>query len=262
MNEVLDTLMTRASVRSYRPDPVPQEVLEQVVRAGQQAPFTGQMYSVISAADRETRDRLVPLFGNLVRRAPLFLLVLVDVRKLEKFVQSKGRRNRLDDLSMLVLGVQDAAYMAQNMVIAAESLGLGSVFLGAAPWQAPALADMFQLPPRVYPLVGLCLGYPDESPPPRPRVPLRHVLFSEGYRDLSDDDVQECLEVMDAGLIREGYYQRAARAGQLGPREGEDQVPDDYGWGEHVSRKYGEALARSRATANLREKMRGQGFDV
>ncbi len=257
MNQVLMTLMNRASVRSFKDDPVPGDVLETIVLAGRQAPFTGQMYSIITVDDEETRSQLAQHFGRLATRAPLFMLILADIRKLEKFVAARGRENKLDDISMLFLAIQDAAYAAQNMVIAAESLGLGSVYLGAAPWVAGEMARIFDLPPRVYPLVGLCLGYPSESPPPRPRIPLEHVVFDGRYRDLDGKAVEECLKVMDAGLIREGYYARGARISV----DGDDPVAENqYGWGEHVSRKYGGGL--DRIARDLKSMLSQQGFTV
>ncbi len=257
MNPVLDTIMNRASIRSFKQDPVPAAVLEQLALAARQAPFTGQMCSLVAVSDPERRAEIARHFGQLVVRAPLFVLALADVRKLEKFVAARGRTNRLGDLDMLFLAIQDAAYAAQNLVLAAESLGLGSVYLGAAPWVAPALVELLELPPRVYPLVGLCLGYPAEQPPPRPRIPLEHVLFQDRYRDLDAEAVEQCLEVMDAGLIREGYY---VRLGGRIETAAADDVPDDrYGWGEHVSRKYGEALGR--LSRNLTDNLAAQGFD-
>ncbi|MEW6308366.1 MAG: hypothetical protein AB1492_04905 [Bacillota bacterium] len=82
------------------------------------------------ASVRRFEDRPVP-------REPVSLLLCLDLRKLELLIAHQSRSNQADDLSMLILGIQDVAYAGQNMVLAAESLGLGSVFLGAArarPW--------------------------------------------------------------------------------------------------------------------------------
>ena len=228
---VLELIRRRASVRRFLDRGVPDEVVEEVVAAGQRAPFTGQMYSVVVTSDPEVRERLGELYGALPRVAPLFALVCVDFRRLERFVAARGRENRADDLTMLFLGIQDAAYAAQNMVLAAEALGLGSCFLGAAPRLAREMTEIFGLPSRVYPLVGLVLGYPAESPPPRPRIPTDLVLHRDRYRDPSDEDVERALAVMDAGLLREGYYGKYSARRDAGSEE-------KYGWGEHVARKY------------------------
>jgi nitroreductase len=183
----------------------------------------------------------------------------VDFRKLEKFIAYRGRHNRADNLGMLFLGIQDAAYAAQNLIMAAEEEGLGSCFLGAAPFRAAELIELFKLPERVYPLVGLVLGYPAERPAARPRIPLTDCLFWDEYRDLDDQGVAAAMAIMDAGLIREGYYRQLNAKIPL--REGEDRVGyDDYGWSEHMSRKYGEhGVAK---TSGLREYLRRQGIGV
>ncbi|HCW51052.1 MAG TPA: hypothetical protein DGR79_03145, partial [Clostridiales bacterium] len=125
---------------------------------------------------------------------------------------------------------------------------------------ADRLAELFALPPRVFPLVGLVLGFPDESPPPRPRIPTRFCLFRDTYHDLTDEEVAEAMEVMDAGLLREGYYARLNARIPL-PDGREDPVGyEDYGWSEHVSRKYGEYGRQM--TSGLLERLRRQGIHI
>ncbi len=249
---ILETIDQRASVRRFREEPVPDEVVERIVAAGQRAPFTGQMYSVVVSSDPEKRDRLIELYGPLVRMAPTFLLICVDFHRLERFIAARGRENRADDLTMLFLGIQDASYMAQNMVLAAEGLGLGSCFLGAAPRLAREMKELFALPERVYPLVGMVLGYPDENPPPRPRIPTEFVLHRESYREMSEDDVERALEVMDAGLLREGYYSKYS-ARRVPESEGK------YGWGEHVAQKYS---TRPGDLETMLQMLREQGINL
>lgn len=257
--EVMTTLLERASVRRFQEREVAAEVIEAVVRAGQQAPFTGQMYSVVVTTDLERRRALAETFGRLAVAAPVFALICVDLRKLEKFIAARGRMNRTDDLSLLFLGIQDAAYMGGNMVLAAEAYGLGSCFLGAAPFVASHLCEFFALPQRVYPLVGLVMGYPEKNPLPRPRVPLEYVLHWDTYGDMDDDDVAKALDVMDAGLIREGYYSRL-NAVIPPPEGGDDPVGrDEYGWGEHVARKYSRGRIGREGVANM---LRDQGIDI
>jgi len=236
-NPMLDTILRRASVRVFEDTDVPDEVVQQLVRCGQQAPFTGQMYTVIATRDPAVRRELASSFGSLAARGALFMLFCLDLRKLDKFIAARGRSNAMDDLSLLFLGIQDVAYFAENLVLAAEAEGLGSVFLGAAPWNASALRRLFDLPLRVYPVVGLVMGYPAERPGPRPRVPTKTVLHWDRYRDLGPEEIEDALQVMDEGLIRAGYYKNA----RIPLREGEDRETErTYGWGEHISRKYGQ----------------------
>ena len=135
INEVIRTIRNHASIRQFEDRDVSDELIHEIALAGQQAAFTGQMYTCIYTRDAEKRQRLSKLFGPLPARGPVFMLYCVDYRKLEKFIASKGRENKANDLMMLFLGVQDVAYFAQNMVLAAESLGLGAVMLGAEPFR-------------------------------------------------------------------------------------------------------------------------------
>ena len=259
MNETMNTILTHTSIRRFTDQEVSDEIIEQITRAGQQAPFTGQMYSVIYTRDPEKRQLLTKLFGALPMKGPVFMLFCMDFYRLEKFIASKGRENKASETMMLFLGIQDVAYFAQNMILSAKSLGLGTVFLGSAPNHSAELSQMFDLPDRVFPVVGMVLGYPAENPAPRPRIPTKFVLFKDKYQDLTDGDVEEALSVMDAGLIREGYYaQRNAKIPK--PEAGEDSVGfDKYGWGEHMSRKY---ASRGQDTRTLRDDLLKKGIRI
>ena len=83
-----------------------------------------------------------------------------------------------DDGLLILLGMQDAALMAENMVIAAESLGMGSCFLGGAPFRAAQLIKKYNLPKRVFPMVQLTIGYPNGDFPPRLDIQLS-LCFSK-----------------------------------------------------------------------------------
>lgn len=237
---VIDTLMNRASIRRFEDREVEDILIEQIVRAGQQAPFTGQMYSVIATKDPQKKAEVAKYLGKLPLVGSVFMLVCVDFARLEKFIEVKSRENSFDDYWMSILGIQDASYFAQNMVIAAEGLGLGSVFLGSAPWITPQLKELFQIPPRVMPLVGFVLGYPAENPKPRPRIPTKHVLHWDRYQSMSQQEAEEALQVMDAGLIREGYYLQLQGKIRLKSQTSDPLDYDQYGWGEHISRKFGQ----------------------
>jgi hypothetical protein len=170
------------------------EVIEAVVRAGQQAPFASQLGSLILS-----RGKGNP-FG-----APLLFTILVDLQRMELIMSRRGWTKVTNDLSMLFFGIQDASLMAENMVIAAESLGMGSCFLGAAPYIADKIAKKYKLPPRVFPIVQLTMGYPAENPPPRPRYPISFNLFEDKYPEMSDADIEQAMKQMDEGYLAHNY---------------------------------------------------------
>lgn len=247
-NPVINTLLAHKSVRKYKKDRPSDEVVETVVRAGQQAPFVSQLYSILL-----TRKKKAP-FG-----APLWFIICMDIYKLERFMKIRGWDVVTNDLTMLLFGLQDAAYAAQNMVIAGQSLGMGSCYLGIMPRRATQIVKQFELPQRVFPLVELVMGYPDEEFPPRPRYPLSFTLFEDKYPKMSDEQVQEAMKVMDDGYLAQGYYARQKVKIPIESRREDTFSFDDYSWTEHISRKWGQWF---RSPNDLLEEFKKQGFDL
>lgn len=247
-NPVMQTLLNRRSVRKYKPEMPSDEVIHAIVRAGQQAPFASQLYSILL-----TRKRRAP-FG-----APLWFTICIDLYRLERFMKLRGWDVVTNDLSLLWFGMQDAAYAAENMVIAAESLGLGSCFLGSAPYIAEKTARQFKLPARVFPLVGLVMGYPAEEFPPRPRFPLEFTLFEETYPELTDEQVLQAMQVMDEGYLAQGYYRKQRAKINLEVDRQETYTYETYSWTEHISRKWGQWYP---SPQELLKQLQLQGFDI
>jgi nitroreductase len=229
-NPTLDAMMNRKSVRKYTNQQPTDEVIETVVRAGQQAPFAGQLYSILLE-----RKKKHP-YG-----APLLFTICVDMHKMELIMARRGWQAASCDAAILLLGMQDAAYVAQNMVTAAESLGMGSCYLGATPYKAARVQKAYALPKRVFPMVELLMGYPAEQYPPRPRYPLSFTLFEDRYPELTDERVTEAMQVMDEGYLSQGYYKNQKIKI---PIENTDKTDTftfaDYSWTEHISRKWGQ----------------------
>ncbi len=250
-NQTIEAMLNRKSIRKYTDEQPSDEVIHAVVRAGQQAPFAAQLGSVLMK--RSTGGKKLP-FG-----APVLFTICVDSHRLELVMARRGWKMVTCDLSILIFGMQDAAYMAENMVMAAESFGMGSCFLGGAPYQADKIAEEYSLPPRVFPMVQLSMGYPAEDPPPRPRYPLDLTLFEDRYRELSDDDVSRAMEVMDEGYLSQEYYRRAGYMIPLEDDRKETHSYETYGWTEHISRKWGQWL---RSPTDLLEKLALCGFPM
>jgi hypothetical protein len=183
----------------------------------------------------------------------------VDLYRLERFMKIRGWEVVTNDLSLLFFGIQDAALMAENMVTAAESLGLGSCFLGEAPYVADRIAKEFNLPPRVLPLVGLVMGYPAEDFPPRPRYPLWFTLFEDRYPEFTDEQVSEAMKVMDDGYLAQGYYARQKARIRLEGDRPETYDDATYSWTEHISRKWGQWY---RSPEELLGQLARRGFNL
>lgn len=247
-NDLIQSMLNRKSIRKYTEEMPSEEVLQAVVLAGQQAPFASQLCSLLL-----TRKKGVP-WG-----APLLFTICVDLHRMELIMQKRGWKMVTNDLSMLFFGLQDASLMAENMVIAAESFGMGSCFLGAAPYIADKIARKYKLPPRVFPMVQLVMGYPAENPPPRPRYPMSFTLFEDRYPEMTDEDVNAAMKQMDDGYLAQEYYRKLKAKIHLEGERQETFTYDDYSWTEHISRKWGQWYD---SPAELLTQLANRGFKI
>lgn len=188
-NSTIDTLLGHRSVRGYRETPVPAGTLETLVAAAQSAPTSSnlQTWSVVEVADPAHRRELAGIAGNQkhIETCPLFLVWLADLSRLERLGQeSKVELAGLDYLEVFTVAVVDAAMAAQNAVVAAESLGLATVYIGALRNDVERVAKLLHLPPRAFAVFGLCVGYaePAAAGEVKPRLPQSMVLHRGRYR--------------------------------------------------------------------------------
>ena len=187
-NETLDTLLAHRSVRAYLPDPVPEGTVELLIAAAQSAASSSnlQPWSVVAVEEPERKARLAALAGNQkhIAEAPLFLVWLIDLHRLQKIGESEETPSEaLEYLESFLLSAVDTALAAQNAVVALESLGLGSVYIGGIRNKPLEVAAELGLPPHVFALFGLVVGHPDPSAPAavKPRLPQEAVLFRDQY---------------------------------------------------------------------------------
>jgi len=186
-NAVLDTMFGHRSVRAYRPDPLPEGTLETLVAAAQSAPTSSnlQAWSVVAVEDPDRRERLAALSANqrFIGEAPLFLCWVADISRLTRLGEAhQCKLEALDYLESFMVALVDAALAAQNAMVAAESLGLGTVYVGALRHQPEKVAAELALPPGAFAAFGLAVGVPAVSGAVKPRLPQSLVLHREQYR--------------------------------------------------------------------------------
>lgn len=203
-NETLDVLLGHRSVRAFLRDAVPAGTIELLAAAAQSAASSSnlQPWSVVAVEQPERKARLAALAGDQkhIVQAPLFLVWLIDLHRLERIGAARGTTTGgLDYLETLLLGSVDTAIAAQNAVVALESLGLGSVYIGGIRNKPAEVARELGLPQHVVALVGLSVGFPDPDAPAsvKPRLPQNAVLFREQYRHEPD---QAAIAAYDARL--------------------------------------------------------------
>jgi len=230
-NPIIDAMLARKSIRKFTDEMPSDEVLETIVRAGQQAPFASQLYSLLLSRERKRN----------AFHAPLLFTFCVDMHKMEVIMKKRGWKMITNDIMMMIFGLQDATLAGENMVMAAESLGLGSVYLGMVPYWTKKIRKKYKLPKRVYPFVQLAMGYPAENPPPRPRYPLDFTLFEDEYPEFTNETIEKAMKVMDDGYMGQDYYKGAKLMIPIEDKNRKETYDfDTYGWTEHISRKWGQ----------------------
>jgi len=248
-NSVIQTILNHKSIRKYTDEIPSDDMIFTIIRAGQQAPFASQLYSILLSRNKEHNP-----YG-----APLLFTICVDSHKLELIMASRNWELVVNDLSILIFGIQDASLMAENMVIAGRSLGLGSCFIGSAPYRAQKISKEYDLPKRVFPIVQLAMGYPAEDPPTRPRYPLKFTLFEDKYPKLTQEMILKAKQDMDDGHLAQDYYRKLnAKIPLIDDRE-ETHTYDTYSWTEHISRRYGQTRGEGNA---LLEQLHKSGFHI
>jgi nitroreductase len=192
LNPVLETIFAHRSVRGFLSDALPSGTLELLVAAAQSAASSSnlQVWSVVSVEDPARKERIAQHAGNQahIREAPLFLAWLADTSRIARIAERDGQpADGLRFLDSFLMGGIDAALAAQNAVTAAESLGLGTVYIGALRNRPEAVAEDLGLPKGVFPLFGLCVGKPDPARQAlvKPRLAQSAVLHREQYEHRS-----------------------------------------------------------------------------
>ena len=190
----LTTLFAHKSVRRYQTTPLPPGTLEMLGAAAQSAASSSnlQVWSVIALQDPTRKADAAALCGSqdFIRQAPLFLIFCADLARLTAASEREGLpSNGLDYLEMFLTSVVDATLAAQNAAAAAESLGLGICYVGAARNHPRELAALLNLPPRVIALFGLAVGIPaeDDTSAIKPRLPQQGLLHHETYDSAERD---------------------------------------------------------------------------
>ncbi|MBN1180581.1 MAG: nitroreductase family protein [Anaerolineae bacterium] len=203
---VLDVLLNRKSVRAYEGE-ISQEVKDAIIAATLRAPTAGNMmlYSVIEIADQSVKERLVETCDNqpFIAKAPWVLLFLADYQRwydyfitagVEALCEERGAPMRTPQEGDLFLACCDALIAAQTAVIAAESLGVGSCYIGDIMENYEVHREMFRLPRYVFPIAMVCFGHPTEQQRAREmttRFDRKFIVFEGQYRHLHAEEFEE-----------------------------------------------------------------------
>jgi FMN reductase (NADPH) len=249
----IEQIYRHASVRKYKPDPVPAGWVEAIVAAGQRSSTSSnlQTYSVVAVTETETRVRLAELCGNQghIAQAPVFLAWCADLNRLDRVCALRGYGQVASYVENFLVAAVDAAVAMQTATLAAESLGLGMCYIGAIRNQPEEVIALLDLPHLVFPISGMTLGWPAVEPFLRPRLPLDAVLHWERYDPAGE---VEHLQAYDRAMKETGIYR-----GRQVPVPGKEGDVEEYGWLEHSARR-----ASKPWRTGLREMLSQQGFGL
>ena len=218
MNPVMQVLLSRRSVRTYEDRPVEDEVKQEVLRATLRAPTAGNwmLYSIIDVTRQAAKDTLAVTCDKqpFIARAPWVLLFLADYQRLydyftvcgvPEWCERNGRTLARPAEADLFLACCDALIAAQTAVVAAESLGLGSCYIGDILENDEAHRLLFDLPPYAFPICLLCFGYPTEQQKQRaqpPRFGQEYIVFQDHYQRHDADTLTRMYAEREADFAR------------------------------------------------------------
>lgn len=242
MSSVIELLKSHRSIRKYTAQPIDEDLFRQLIEAGQAAASSSflQGSTIIRVRKPESRAQLARLAGNqpYVESAAEFLVFCADLKRAGNYCREYGKPFEGDYTEHFIIATVDAALMAQSLVTAAESVGLGICYIGGIRNNPREVSDLLQLPKGVYPVFGLCLGYPDQNPELKPRLPQSVVVKDETYHETGD---AEAIKAYDE-TVRE-YYRTRTGGGH------------GISWSEQVA-----ALLSEKSRPHMREFLAEQGF--
>ncbi len=207
MNETIQLINNRKSLRAYADRPIDRKTADLIINGAMRAPTAGNMmlYTILEVTRKADKEKLVKTCDNqpFIAKAPLVLIFLADMQRWQDYYVHSGvpelckqREQEYAGLeeSDLMLACCDALIAAQNAVVTAESLGIGSCYIGDIMENIESHRAMFNLPRYVFPVTMLCFGYFKESyltQKPRTRFQQKFIHFQDTYKQLNHDEFEE-----------------------------------------------------------------------
>jgi nitroreductase len=230
MNQIIDVLMKRRSVRAYEPKEISAEIHAEILKATLRAPTAGNMmlYSIVEVTDQKIKDRLAVTCDDqpFIARAPMVWLFLADYQRwfdyflasgVEDLCRQKQTPLRKPEEGDLFLACCDALIAAQNAVIAAESFGIGSCYIGDIMEQYEIHKELFNLPQYTFPIGLLVFGYPTPEQMRRPytkRFDEKFIVFENRYHRLTDQERKKMFAEHEKRMAKRGSEEGLANFGQ------------------------------------------------
>lgn len=206
MTPTIELLKAHRSIRKFENRPIATDLLHELIQAGQAAASSSflQAATIIRISDPAKRASLAAMANHqpYIESAAEFLVFCADMNRASRCCDWHDASANTGFTEQFIIATVDASLVAQNIVVAAESVGLGICYIGALRNNPVEVSSLLKLPQNTYPVFGLCLGWPDQDPEVKPRLPLEIVLRENNYGDAPDFD-----QLADYDEVIRYYYQ-------------------------------------------------------
>lgn len=248
---VLAQIGEHCSLRRYRPDPVTPDLLRLLCACALSAPTKSdlQQADIIHVADPEKRRRIVAHLPDMawILDAPVFLVFCGNNRRIRHIGQWRGKPFANEHLDHFMNAAVDAGIVMMNFISAAEAAGLGTCPISAIRNAIDTVSRELELPEGVFPIAGLCVGYPASPGHISPRLPLEVTVHTDRY---DETRLRENIDAYDQRRHANHPYGKQRRTASFGTAE-------FYGWSEDKARQYAEP-----ERADFGAYIRRQGFSL
>jgi FMN reductase [NAD(P)H] len=211
-----DLMMKRRSVRVFKDQEIPDSTIEQLLDVANNAPSGGniQPLSIILVRSPEGRKKLAELAGGQpwVSHAPLSMIFCLDFYRIKKWAEMCQTDFRGEEaVNHFLIAYADLMVAAQNVLILAESFGLGSVYIGSIQHEIDETRNFFEIPEYVLPLMVLSIGYPKSIPQSIPKLKKEVIVHHERYRRPEEDEIRRAFDDKYGSIDQniEKYLERA-----------------------------------------------------
>lgn len=233
MNDTINLISNHRSIRKFKNEQLTTEQIHTIIGTAQQASTSSYVmaYTVIGITDETVKAKLKEVSGQeYVAENGHFFVFCADLNRIYQQASAKEQeamQESIESTEKFLVSTVDTALVAQNTVIAAESMGLGTCFIGSLRNNINRVNDILELPDYVVPLFGMAVGYPDENPDKKPRLPIE-VVYHENKYDKNYQFQQELIDNFNEELKM--YYQTRSYNTRTDT------------WSEQMVRKYKKAI--------------------
>lgn len=199
MNETMKLLYERGSVRNFEERDIPEDIMTEILNAGCHAATGGnlQPYSIIEIRSKEKKEALfaTKAYQPIIKTAPVSLLFCIDWNRIERWAKlNKAPFSVRQGFRHSWIAMEDAIIAAQTICTAADSVGLGSVYLGTVESSVAACTEIFKLPQGVYPLLILSLGYPKKKACVTKKHMRDFIVHRDEFKEITDEELNQAMD--------------------------------------------------------------------